>query len=99
VINWQHISILPLFLLVGTPQQLQNYEEFDWRSIKRPSLPENLGDLDETQHNKEMESYHRRLVMYSYIKNTKEYNKLHYAALMDSAGMLRRRLFCQSSEQ
>ena len=46
VIDWQHISIFPLFLLVVTPQQLQNYEEFDWQSITRPSLPENLDELD-----------------------------------------------------
>ena len=29
----------------------------------------------------------------------KEYNKLHYAAFMDSTGMLHHCLFCQSSEQ
>ena len=45
-----------------------------------PSLPEKLDDLDETQRSKEMELYRRRLVHYHYVKNTEEYNELHYAA-------------------
>lgn len=61
VIDWQHISILPLFLLTGSPQQLRNYEDFDWQYMTRPLLPESL-DLDETQQNEVMESFRRCLV-------------------------------------
>ena len=57
-----------------------------------PSLPESLDDLDE-------ELYHRRLVHYHYVKSTEEYNELHYAALADPMGMLRRRLLCYASDQ
>jgi hypothetical protein len=42
-----------------------------------------LDDLDE-------ELYRRRLVHYHYVKSTEEYNELHYAALADPMGMLRR---------
>ena len=98
LIDWQHTSILPLFLLAGIPQQLQNYDDIGSQSMMRPSLPEKLGDLDETQQSREMELYRRRLVHYHYVKNTEEYNRLHYAALTDPMGVLRRRLFCYASD-
>jgi len=84
LIDWQHTSILPLFLLTGIPQQLQNYDDIGSQSMTRPSLPE-LDDLDETQRSEEMELYRRRLVHYHYIKNTEKYNELYYAALTCSA--------------
>ena len=93
LIDWQHTSILPLFLLNGIPQQLQNYDDIGSQSMTRPSLPEKLDDLDETQKSEEMELYRRRLVHYHYVKNTEKYNELHYAALTDPVGVLRRRLF------
>ena len=98
LIDWQHTSILPLFLLAGIPQGLQNYDDIGAQSMTRPLLPENLGSLDETQQNKELELYHRRLVHYHYVKNTEQYNEPHYAALTESMGMFRRRLFSYASE-
>ena len=65
--------------------------------MTRPSLPEKLDDLDETQKGGEMELCRRRF-HYHYIKNTEECNKLHYAALTDPMGVLRRRLFCHASD-
>jgi len=99
LIDWQHISILPVFLLTGIPQQLQNYDDIGSQSMTRPSLPE-LDDLDETQRSEEMELYRRRLVHYHYVKNTEEYNELHYAGLnlTDPMGVLRSRLFCHASD-
>jgi hypothetical protein len=94
IIDWQHTSILPLFLLAGIPQQLQNHNDTGWEYMTRPSLPENLGDFDENRQNMEMELYRRRLVHYHYVKNTEEYNERHYTALTESMGMFRRRLFC-----
>ena len=65
--------------------------------MTRPSLLENFDDLDETQE-KERELYRRRLVHYHYVENTKEHNELHYTALTDPMGMLRRRLFSYASD-
>ena len=98
LIDWQHTSILPLFLLTGIPQQLQNYADIGSQSMASPSLPEKLDDLDETQKSKEMELYRCRLVHNHYVKNTEECNELHYAALTDPVGVLRRRLFCHASD-
>jgi hypothetical protein len=94
----QHTSILPPFLLAGIPERLQNYDDPVSQSMTRPSLPENLDELDETAQSREKELYRRRLVHYHYIKNTEECNALHYAALTDPAGVLRRRLFCHASD-
>ena len=66
--------------------------------MTRPSLPENLDDLDKPEQSRAKELYRRRLVHYHYVKNTEEYNELHYAALTDPMGMLRRRLFCHASD-
>ena len=59
--------------------------------MTRSSLPECLDDSDE-------DLYRRRLVHYHYVKNTEKYNEIHYGALTDPMGMLRRRLFCHASD-
>jgi hypothetical protein len=98
LIDWQHTSILPLFLLAGIPQQLQNIHDLGSQSMTRPLPPESLDDLDENQQSEEMELYRRRLVHYYYVKSTEKYNKLHYAALADPIGLFRRRLFHHASD-
>lgn len=60
------------------------------------SMPENLDDMDETQQGREVELYRRRLLHHHYVLNTRKYNVLHYAALTDPVGTLRRRLFCHA---
>ncbi|KAJ3502931.1 hypothetical protein NLJ89_g8666 [Agrocybe chaxingu] len=55
--------------------------------MTRPSLLENLDDLDDTQQSREEELYRRRLIHYHYVKNMEEHNELHPAALTDPVGM------------
>ena len=62
--------------------------------MMRPSLPKNFDDLGETQQDREMELYRRRLVYYHYVEKAEEHNKLHYTALTDHMGALPRPLFC-----
>jgi len=95
LIDWQHTSILPLFLLAGIPQRLQNNHDLGSQSMTWPSPPENLDDLDENEQSEEMELY---LVHYHYIKSTEKYNKLHYEALADPIGLFRRGLFHLASD-
>ncbi|KAL5522368.1 hypothetical protein ACEPAG_8384 [Sanghuangporus baumii] len=93
LLDWQHASILPLFLLAGIPQRLQNHNDPVSQSMTPPSLPENFGELDETERSEAEEVYRRRLVHYHYVKNTEECNKLHYDAMTDPMCVLRSRLF------
>ena len=47
VLDWQHATILPTFLLVSMRQCLQNYDDSVSQPTTRPSLPENFDDLNE----------------------------------------------------
>lgn len=99
LIDWRHTSILPLFLLSGIPKELQNVPDLGSQCMKQPSPPAaNLDDLDENQQSEEIELYRRRLVHYHYVKNTEKYNRLHYVALTDPAGLLRHRIFRHASD-
>ncbi|KAG6327373.1 hypothetical protein ID866_11716 [Astraeus odoratus] len=91
--DWQHTSILPPFLLASIPERLQNYDDPISQSLTQFSLPENLDDLSEAQQSRAKELHRRRLIHYHYVKNTEEWNVLHYVALTDPVGALRRRLF------
>ncbi|KXN87576.1 Importin subunit beta-1 [Leucoagaricus sp. SymC.cos] len=96
--DWQHTSILPLFLLAGIPGRFQNYGDPISEFMTPPLLPESLDGLDEAAQSREKELYRRRLVHYHYVKNTEECNAPHYAALTDPIGVLRRRLFSHASD-
>ncbi|KAG6869136.1 hypothetical protein C0993_001701 [Termitomyces sp. T159_Od127] len=91
--DWQHTSILPMFLLAGIPQRLQNHADSASQSMTPPSRPENLDKMGEAQRDDEEYRYRCRLVHYLYVTSTRECNPLHYAAFMDRLYALRGRLF------
>ncbi|KAF9490355.1 hypothetical protein BDN71DRAFT_193600 [Pleurotus eryngii] len=93
LLDWQHASILPMFLLAGIPARLQNYDDPVSQALIPPSLPANIDELDQSEQNHAMELYHRRLVHFHYAKNTEQYNKLHHQAPSDPVAMFVYRLF------
>ena len=93
LLDWQHASILPAFLLAGVPQRLQNYDDPVSQSMTPPSLPEDFDELDGTGRTRAEELYRDRLVHHHYVMSTEECNKLHYAAFTDPMYALRSRLF------
>ncbi|KAF8177834.1 protein kinase subdomain-containing protein PKL/CAK/Fmp29 [Pholiota molesta] len=93
LLDWQHASILPPFLLAGVPDRLQNHASPFSQSVTPPALPEGFDELDATEQRRASELYHRRLVHYHYAKSTEECNALHHAALTSPWGVLRSRLF------
>ncbi len=97
LLDWQHASILPPLLSAGIPERLQNYNDSISQSMTRPSLPQNFEQLDKREQSRAKELYYDRLTHYHYVKHTEEHNDLHYAALTDPVGMLRRRLFYHAS--
>ena len=96
LLDWQHASILPMFLLAGIPGRLQNYDDPVSQALIPPSLPANMYELDQSEQDHAMELYHRRLVHFHYVKNTEQYNKLHHQALSDRMSMFIYRLFHQA---
>ena len=97
LLDWQHASILPPFLLAGVPQRLQNHDDPVSQSMTPPLLPENLDELEEAERTEAQEIYRRRLVHYHYVRNTEECNKPHYDAMTDPMCVLRSRLFHHAS--
>ena len=93
LLDWQHASILPLVLLANIPGRLQNYDDPVSQALIPPSLPANMGELDQSEQSHAMGLYHSRLVHFHYVKNTEEYNKLHHDALSDPMSMFICRLF------
>ncbi|TFK84091.1 hypothetical protein K466DRAFT_577446 [Polyporus arcularius HHB13444] len=59
--DWQHTSILPMFLLAGIPQRLQNHADGASQSTTPPSRPENLDEMGEAQRDGEEYRYRCRL--------------------------------------
>ncbi|KAK7051643.1 hypothetical protein VNI00_004622 [Paramarasmius palmivorus] len=96
LLDWQHATILPSFLLAGIPGRLQNYDDPVSQALIPPSLPSNMDELDQSEQSHAMSLYHRRLVHFHYVKNTKKYNKLHHDVLSDPMSMFIYRLFDQA---
>lgn len=93
LLDWQHTPILPLFLLAGIPQRIQNYNDPVSQVLTPPSLPEDFEKLDEEEQSGVMEVYRQRLGHFYYVTNTEAYNKPHYNALTAPMCVLRNRLF------
>jgi hypothetical protein len=96
LLDWQHASILPQFLLASIPGRLQNFDDPVSQALTPPSLPANMDELDPSEQNQARRLYHRRLVHFHYVKNTEEYNELHYDALSDPVSMFIHCLFDQA---
>lgn len=98
LIDWQHCSILPLFLQCDIPNSFQNWDDDISDSLQTPTLPENFDDLSEREQFEQIQLFRRRQLHYYYVIKTKEVNPIHYEALDYDFGMLRRKLFQWASE-
>lgn len=95
--DWQHTTILPLFLLADLPKFLLYDGGPISQSVTPPSRPENFDDLDETEGTAAEEAYRNRLIHYHYFKNMEELNRFHYVTLTDPNCALCSRLFTYAS--
>ena len=93
--DWQHTSVLPMFLLAGipSPQCIQNHSDGASQPMTPPSRLENLDEMGEAQRDREEYRYCCRLIHYHYVVSTMECNPLHHAAFTDRLYALRGRLF------
>lgn len=91
--DFQHTSILPMFLLAGIPQRFQNHADSVSRSMTPPSRPEDIDEFSEAKRAGEEYRYRCRLVHYHYVTSTEKFNHLHFTAFMDPLYALRGRLF------
>jgi hypothetical protein len=93
VIDWQHSTILPLFLQAKIPKHFQNYRDDDSENFRRPELPTNFDFLEESKKANELELYRRRQLHYFYLGFTSTNNKPHFHAMGKHDLIVRNRLY------
>ena len=98
LIDWQHCTILPLFLQAGIPGTLQNYGDDVSESLQEPRLPSNFDEQSESGQLKEVLLLRKRQLHYTYVTETLRLNRAHGEVLTDSLSILRRKLFRHASE-
>jgi hypothetical protein len=81
LIDWQHTSVLPLFLQAKLPKHFQNWGDEDSENFRAPRLPENFNDLEESEKISALETYRKRQVHYFYVGYTERHNKPHFQAI------------------
>ncbi|KZT33449.1 protein kinase subdomain-containing protein PKL/CAK/Fmp29 [Sistotremastrum suecicum HHB10207 ss-3] len=96
LLDWQHASILPLFLSAEMPERFQNYDDSISQALIPPLLPENIQELDKPELTHALTLYIKRLPHFHYIKNMEKHNKLHYEAFSDPLSMFIGRLCHQA---
>ncbi|KAL9023192.1 MAG: hypothetical protein Q9196_007349, partial [Gyalolechia fulgens] len=93
LIDWQHCSILPLFLHAGLPNEFQNYGDAESEELVVPRLPENFEDLDPQAQIEAREVHRRRQLHFFYVGYTAKLNEEHWNAMRLEHVVSRQRLF------
>ncbi|KAL8883417.1 MAG: hypothetical protein Q9192_007179, partial [Flavoplaca navasiana] len=93
VIDWQHASVLPVFLHVGIPNEIENFKDHVSLALDVPKLPDNFAELGPEEQETARDTYRRRELHYVYNCITGMLNPDHKAALGAPYGLLRKRLF------
>ncbi|KFY76276.1 hypothetical protein V498_09687 [Pseudogymnoascus sp. VKM F-4517 (FW-2822)] len=81
IIDWQHITILPLLLAAGNPALFDNPDPTPPKDYASPSLPENYASLNAEEKEYADELHRRRMLFYLYMIFNGKDNKDHLAAL------------------
>lgn len=99
IIDWQHSSVLPLFLAAGIPHHLQNYHDEESLRFVPPILPENLENMNERERAVSLEQFRRRQLHFYYLGFTKRFNKPHFHALaQEDTRLLKRKTFIHAGD-
>jgi hypothetical protein len=93
IIDWQHATILPIFLQAKIPKHFQNYGDDDSENFRRPKLAETFAIMADSDKEIEMERYRRRQVHYFYLGYTSRLNKAHFHAIGKPNVVLRNQLY------
>lgn len=98
LIDWQHCTIMPLFLQCGIPNSFQNYGDDVSESLLTPVLPADFSNLNEHEQHEQAELLRRRQLHYFYVKATATRNPIHFNALTEDLSALRRKVFYHASD-
>lgn len=93
LIDWQHTSVLPLFLQAKIPKHFQNWGDEDSENLRPPRLPEKFDDLPASEKDVELETYRRRQLHYFYVGYTRRNNETHFRAISKPDLVMTNKLF------
>ena len=93
IIDWQHATVLPIFLQAKIPKHFQNYGDDDQKNFRRPKLAEDFATMTDSDKEVELELYRRRQVHYFYVGYTSSLNKAHFHAMGQYNLVLRNQLY------
>lgn len=96
LIDWQHCSVLPLFLQAGVPKYWQNTSD-EPVIIAKPTLPTNFEQLDEVEKVKVMQEFRQRQLHLLYLGGTTRFNPKHMDAYLIKGLSFKRRIFEHAS--
>ncbi|RMD43642.1 hypothetical protein DV735_g1434, partial [Chaetothyriales sp. CBS 134920] len=92
LIDWQHSSVLPLFLQAGVPKYWQNPSD-EPVVIEKPSLPPNYETLDKAEQARAMDIYRQKQSHLMYLGYTSKFNSSHMDAYLIEGLPFKRRIF------
>lgn len=93
LIDWQHCSILPLFLQAKPPKYFQNYGDEESENLIEPRLPQGFETFDSDEKAMAHELYRRRHTHFHYISATEKLNEDHFNACQHPEVVLKQKLF------
>ncbi|GAQ10811.1 hypothetical protein ALT_8132 [Aspergillus lentulus] len=93
LIDWQHCSILPLFLQAGPPKYFQNYGDAVSEDLIKPQLPSDFDQLGENEQEAARIDFQQRQLHYYYFAATAKFNDDHFSACTVDEVVLKPQLF------
>jgi hypothetical protein len=97
LIDWQHSTILPLFLQSGIPDDLDNSRDSVSRALETPALPCDIAELNEDEEARQLQIFAKRQLHHLYMTETADKNPRHFDALSYPFSIGRRKIFQLSS--
>ena len=98
LIDWQHCSVLPLFLHVGVPKYWQNTSDDEGAVVvEDPTLPPDYEQLSAEEQAKAMQDYRQRQLYLLYLAATNRFNSSHLDAYLTRGIAFKRRIFEHAS--
>lgn len=96
LIDWQHSSVLPLFLQAGIPKYWQNTSD-EPVIIAKPTLPKDFDQLDGIEKAQVMQEYRQRQLHLLYLGGTTRFNPKHIDAYLIKGLAFKRKIFEHAS--
>ncbi|RMZ87154.1 hypothetical protein DV736_g5622, partial [Chaetothyriales sp. CBS 134916] len=96
LIDWQHCSVLPLYLQAGVPKYWQNTSD-EPVVVEKPELPPDYEQLSEAEQSRAMLEYQQRQLYLLYLGYTTRFNPSHMDAYLIKGLSFKRRIFEHAS--